>query len=192
MRASWSFPAAAVLLAACAGAPTAPAPQPAVAQPRPLAVKNAGFEDPARVQERCANHWSCTMHADPASFRFTLVEGGAASGARSLCIERVKPEPWAQLTQYFEPGDLKGRRLRFSVSVRTEGIDGPGVGPWAQVHGPQRPFPAVGMKVQKTKGWERHAIEFAVDPQAIHFEVGVNLEGGGRACVDDARLEVLP
>ncbi|HET9652056.1 MAG TPA: hypothetical protein VFP36_07690 [Usitatibacter sp.] len=37
--------------------------------------------------------------------------------------------------------------------------------------------------------WERRAIEIIVPPQAEALEVGATLQGAGRVCIDDARLD---
>ena len=183
MRAGIAFAAVA---AACAAAP---AQQNAVSGSRAIALRNAGFEAPARAGARCPEAWSCTMHADPDSFRFALDRSAPAEGAQSLCIERVTHEPWAVASQSVPAEAWRGRRLRFSVTLRGERLDGPGGGPWIVVNG------AMGMLVHEQRvtrlgpAWERQTVEFDVPAQAQALEVGATLEGGGRLCVDDARLE---
>src|SRR5687767_4441934 len=82
---------AAVPVAAAAQAGTA-ALAPAV---RVIELRNAGFEaDQAADSKRCAPSWDCTVHGGPESYRFYLEEGAAASGKRSLCVDRVGGEPW--------------------------------------------------------------------------------------------------
>lgn len=187
----------ALVLAGCAAsAPpsTSTAPQPAVratpSAPAPIALRNAGFEEPPRVGERCAPGWSCTAHAHPEAFRFDL-GSDAAEGARALCVERVHPEPWAIVSQNLDALPAwHGRTLRFSVSVRSAGVDGPGAGPWALVHGVHGQLLKHEQKlVARTAGWERHAIEVPVAAGAARLEVGVVIEGGGRVCLDGAHLE---
>jgi hypothetical protein len=184
-------------VSACAAAPQAgaPAATPATAAAAPtgkaIALRNPGFEVPPRLQERCALHWSCTMHADPESFRYTLETARPGAGERSICIESVKKEPWALLTQAVEDPALRGRKLRFSVAVRTEGTTGRGAGPWVLVQGVHPTQGHFERVVPKTDGWERVAVEFIVAPAMTLFEVGGVLEGGGRACFDDARLELV-
>jgi hypothetical protein len=179
--------AIALLLAGCAAVPVAPA---APALPT-VALRNPGFESAPRVGERCAEHWSCTMHADPSSFRFVLEGAGAGAGQRSLCIERVTKEPWALLTQGIDHEPLRGRRLRLSMAVRAEGIDGRGAGPWVLVQGVPVAQGHFERLAARTDGWQRLSVDFVVEPAATLVEVGAVLEGGGRACFDDARLELL-
>ena len=45
--------------------------------------------------------------------------------------------------------------------------------------------------VQPDGAWETHAVEIDVPSDAVTLEVGAMLRGSGRACFDDARLEVL-
>ncbi len=154
-------------------------------------LRNPGYEDAPRAGERCAPHWNCSMHADPDAFRFALESTAPAAGQRSLCIERVKPEPWGLATQAVDIAALRGKRLRFSLAVRAEKLDGRGAGPWIQMHGVPAAQGHVERLVASTDGWQRLAVEFTVVPAATLVEVGAVLEGGGRACVDEARLEVL-
>ena len=188
VHAALALAVASWVLAACApvAAGTAPASVPAL-----VPMRNAGYEDAPRGGERCAQHWDCTMHADPGAFRFRLESTAPAAGQRSLCIERIKPEPWALATQAIDIGALHGKRLRFSIAVRAEALDGRGAGPWIQMHGVPAAQGHVERLVTRTDGWQRVAVEFTVFPAATLLEVGAVLEGGGRACLDEARLEVL-
>ena len=67
----------------------------------------------------------------------------------------------------------------------------PAAGPWIQMHGVPAAQGHVERLVARTDGWQRVAVEFTVVPAATLLEVGAVLEGGGRACIDEARLEVL-
>lgn len=190
--------ATAAWIGACAAAAPADKPrgEPAkggpLALPKAVALKNAGFESAARADGSCAEHWSCTMHADPGAYRFGVDVSQPAEGKQAFCVERVTNEPWALVTQGLQDPKLRGTRLRFTASVRVERTDGGGAGPWALVHGPQGNLAHVQKLVQGTQGWQRLAIDFPVGQTAQILEVGMTLEGGGRACIDDARLEILP
>lgn len=186
-------------LAGCASAPPAAPPAPAVksaapsaaapAPPPPPALRNASFETPFASDGRCAPGWDCTMHNNPGAFRFYL-QDNAAAGSRSLCVERVLDEPWALVTQAFEGPAVRGARLRLSMSVLVDGVTGEGAGPWALVQGnppinPQR-------LVRGTAGWQRLSVDITVPRERFILEVGATLEGPGKACFDDVRLEALP
>ena len=182
-RAAFAIACAAAIAACAAAAPAA--------KPRAVVLRNAGFEEPPKAGGRCAEHWSCTMHNDPDAFRFAHEAARAAEGKQALCIERVAPEPWALVTQGVVDPRLRGARLRFSAALRVDRAEGEGAGPWALVHGPHGNLAHAQRLSKATKGWERIAVEFPVAAAAQLVEVGVTLEGGGRACVDDARLEIL-
>lgn len=183
--------AALLLLAGCASPPVAQAPATATSA-WTVPLRNPGFEEPPRAGERCAAHWSCTMHNDVDSFRFTLESQGAASGRQALCVQRVRDEPWALATQALHDPALRGKRLRLSLALRTDGaVQGRGAGPWALVHGERRPLGHFERLVPATRGWERVSVEFTVAPESILVEMGVTLEGGGRVCIDDVRVELL-
>ena len=176
----------------------APKEKPVKAQAGPqkasrlVALRNPGFEDAPRAGDRCAVGWGCTMHADPDSFRFTVeTTPKPAEGKQSLCVQSVTREPWALATQAVQAAELRGRRLRFSVALRIESADGAGMGPWMLVHGPQGNLAHEERPVKTTQGWERHTLEFTVAPTAQLVEVGATILGGGRFCLDDARLEVM-
>ncbi len=183
-RAAWV--GALALAAGCAGPAAAPTP----AAGRAIALANADFEL-APAAERCAPGWSCSMHADPTAFRFFLDRAQPGAGAASLCIERVKAEPWGIATQALADATLKGRRVRFSLALRTQGVAS-GAGPVAMVHNGSGVVTASRQRlVAGTQAWRRVEVEIDV-PRDMHLlEVGALLEGPGRACVDDARLEVL-
>ena len=183
MRSAASF--LCVTLIACA----APAQEPRASAAPAIALRNAGFEAPPRPGERCPIEWSCTMHSNPESFTFTLETVKPAAGARSLCIERVHPEPWSVASQTVPARELRGRKLRFSIAIRGERLAGPGGGPWVLVNGPGGMLMHEERVAMAGAEWERRAIEFVVPAQAEALEVGATLLGAGRLCIDDARLE---
>lgn len=178
--------AATLVLAGCAASPASPP----VASASVVALPNADFEMPMAPGSRCPPRWGCAAHAGPDSHRFYLDERLPAQGARSLCIERVTPEPWALATVSFHDAALRGKRLRFSLQVRLDGVEG-GAGPWVLVHGPQGNLLHEQRLARGTRGWQRMKVEFDVAPQAQMLQLGATLEGAGRVCVDDARLEIL-
>jgi hypothetical protein len=158
--------------------------------PRLPEVRNAGFEAEMAPGRRCAPAWDCTMHNNPEAFRFYLQESDASAGRRSLCVERVADEPWALVTQAFSDDALRGARLRLSMSVRVEGASGSGAGPWVLVQA--NPPVNASRLVRGSAGWQRLEVDFVVPANATVVEVGATLEGPGKACFDDVRLEARP
>ena len=192
MRAAAALLASA--LAACAAGPEPSAtPRPTTAPaagPRLVALPNADFEASYPAGERCPPRWGCKSHADPNSHRFSIDEAAPAGGKRSLCIERVTKEPWALATLAVSDRALRGARVRFSLQVRADGVEGGG-GAFVLVHGPSGNLHHDQRLVRGKSGWEPMAIEFNVPANAQIVEVGATLEGAGRICLDDARLEIL-
>lgn len=185
--------AAALLLAACASAPppptsTVPA---AVASTGLPALANAGFEAPPVPGRGCVPSWNCSTHADGTAYRFAIDDTSATEGRHSLSIERLKPEPWSIVTQTLPAKAFQGRRVRFSLAVRTDSVGGGGAGPWLLLNGGGRVLDHQVRHVTGTTGWERHVIEVLVPADAEHLSVGATLEGPGKAWFDDARLELV-
>jgi hypothetical protein len=105
-------------------------------------------------------------------------------------VERAADEPWALVTQAFDNPGLRGKRLRLSMAVRVDGASGEGAGPWVLAQG--RPPAHARKLVRGTAAWERVSLEFLVPADASSVEIGATLEGPGKACFDDVRLEALP
>lgn len=186
-----------IAVSGCVAAPPAPASAavtvPAAQATRVVPLRNAGFESAPRASERCPESWGCTMHSDPDSFVFRVEVVKPAEGRQALCIERVRNEPWALATQaVHDMATLRGRKARFSMAVRIDVAEGTGFGPWIVVHGPLGNLAHEEKLLAKSTGWERVAVEFRIGATAQMLEVGATMQGGGRGCFDDARLEILP
>lgn len=190
MRVPAAMTLALAALGACAAQPPREPPASTEAPAlREIALKNPGFEEPATARP-CPSGWDCTMHADPKSFRFFLDERSPASGKASLCIEPAGKEPWALASQgVFDIAALRGARVRFSAAIRVEGVAGDGAGPYVMARGAS--FAHDKRLVSGTRGWQRIAVEIEVPAGAPFIELGVALDGRGRVCADDVRLEVV-
>lgn len=193
-----AFAAVGCLAAACAAPGPAVLPDPAAwskaappaATTAPV-IGNAGFETDFVAGRACPPRWACSVHADGTSFRFAPDTTTAAEGARSLLLERVGREPWATVTQSFKAEGLRGQRVRFSIAVRTQGVEGDGAGAWLLLNGGGTVLDHQVRRLAGTNDWQRQSIEVLVPAHAEHLSVGGTLEGGGRAWFDDARLELL-
>ncbi|HEX3061233.1 MAG TPA: hypothetical protein VHP55_01130 [Usitatibacter sp.] len=203
-----AFVAFAVLAAACAAqAPgasaSAPAPGASAQLPlgRPLVgtvpvggivLRNPGFELPFPAGGRCPPGWGCSAHAGPDTFRFFYDESHPAQGRASGCIEPVAHEPWAKLVQgHGSIQALRGKRIRLSALVRLQDVAG-GAGLVAIAQGGSGNNVASRKALQKgTTDWRPMQVELEVPPSAFVLELGLVLEGTGRACMDEVRLEVL-
>lgn len=172
-------------LAACASAPS-------VEHAASFPLANAGFEDKIAPGD-CAPNWGCSAHADPYSFRFFPGPGAPGGGSASLCVEPVKHEPWALITQSrFDPA-LRGRHLRLSLDAKLEGVTGHGAGAIITAHdGRGNTLASRRSVLTGTQDWKPLVVDLQVPEGAAEVAVGGILEGRGRLCIDNARVEVLP
>jgi hypothetical protein len=154
-------------------------------------LRNADFAMEPAPGRTCPAHWGCSMHADPSSFRFS-VETDPRSKVRSLRIERIKKEPWAIASQTIQVGALAGKRVRLTVAVLAEEVEGKGAGPMLIIQGVGGHTIADAQQLlPRTPGWRQVSVELDVIAGAQAVEIGLLLEGGGVARFDDVRLEVL-
>ena len=171
---------------------TAPA-TPTATQTMPAAspasiVANGDFEAAPPGGSNCPPQWHCTMHADPKSFGFVVDEAVAASGKRSLRIERLKNEPWGLAFQNAPVADLRGRAMRLSAKVRVADATGGGGGLFLAIDSPT----GLALHEQRlsngTREWHAATIEFVVPANATRIRIGAIQEGPGRTWIDDVSL----
>ena len=173
-----------LLLAGCA---TPGSPRPGG---EPIALRNAGFEEPAGPGAKCAPSWGCAGHGGLDSFRFAIDTSSAASGRQSFRIERIGREPWAFVVQGLDGRALRGARLRFSIAARVQGATGPGGGLFIEIDRSSGKYHDKRL-VQGSQDWRQLQAEFDVPGDAQVLRVGAILEGPGTLWIDDARLERL-
>ncbi|HLX22121.1 MAG TPA: hypothetical protein VKR38_02145 [Usitatibacter sp.] len=187
---------AAIVVASCASqGPTAGAG--AGWQPSPgstaIALQNPGFEEPTRPGEICAVNWNCTMHNDPFSFRFFHDEGGGTSGARGYCIESVGREPWGRMSQVFgmeKAAPLRGAHVKLSVAMKLDAVTSGTAGPLLIAQGGSGQLLGNAVNLQPARnGWQRLETEMDVPAGTFLLEMGILLQGKGKVCFDDVRLE---
>jgi hypothetical protein len=195
-------------LAAHATQAFAQAPEPGPAQRVPperaakalegVALANAGFESATPGRQGAPDGWAGIQHAGPTSYTFTIDKDAPRSGAQSLRIDNVGPEPFGTLYQVLPAVALRGKTLRFSAWLRTRDAKGNGFGRGA------------GLKLQTMRGgyivdnaqmrmdavagttdWARYELHLKVGATADQIEVGVTLFGPGTAWIDDAALDVV-
>lgn len=198
------------LAAFSALAPPAVADEPAAPRPprvppeqaaRPVAsvpLANAGFESPAPSRQGAPDGWVAIQHAGPLSYTFTLDGEVFRSGARSLRIDNVGPEPWGALDQVITATPWRGKTLRFSAWLRTRdakgNAHGAGAGLAMQTRHGGYVVDQVRMRTDAVGGttdWARYEVHLEVARTADQIEVGVNLFGPGTVWIDDAALDVV-
>ncbi|MBL0141259.1 MAG: hypothetical protein IPP91_04140 [Betaproteobacteria bacterium] len=157
----------------------------------PGLLRNADFEAAPDPWRPCPASWWCTMHNDTTAFAFSLASDPGSQG-RYLKVTRIKKEPWAMATQSVPGAGLVGKRLRVSVAVNAEGLDG-SAGVVIILHGPgggvlddRRSL------LTRAPGWRRAGVDIDVPAGTELVEVALILEGGGEVCFDDVEVAVLP
>ena len=154
-------------------------------------ARNGDFEAAPAPARDCPSSWWCSMHSDTGSFRFSL-DADAGSNGRFLRVTRVKDEPWALATQIVSANVPVGARVKMTVAVGGEGLEG-AAGPAIMLHG-------VGGRVidhrqtllARGPGWRRASAEIEMIPGVLQVEIGLLLEGGGTVGFDDVEVTVLP
>ncbi len=200
-----------VVVAACAASPPAPAVAPApapVATPatpaaapataaaptRGIPLVNPGFESAKMTTRGEPEGWFSFQHAGDVSYRFIADTADPRSGAKSLRIENVGPEPYGAIAQIVDARPHTGKVARLSGWLRTRDASGTGAGltvlmlqggaTLAQNFMLETP-------VKGTTGWTRYTITLPVAPGTDRIEVGAMMQGKGALWLDDVELEFV-
>ena len=167
---------------------------PATAGP---ALRNPDFErgEPGRP----ADGWSLREISARQGYAARVTDRDAAKGR--LCLEVGRKEArgfgeYGRVTQSVPADGLRGKRVRFTASVRTSGLSGfgPGASLYARVHRPGfRPGHRAEMLDRPERGTDGGRTRSCVDvaDDAERLEVGFVLTAAGTAWFDAAALEVL-
>lgn len=101
---------------------------------------------------------------------------------------------YALLAQKISAADYKGHRVRLSAYLRTESVSGR-AGLWMRVDDRQGETLAFeNMQDRPLRGdqaWLPITVELEVATEAAEIHYGLLLQGGGRAHIDDLKLESL-
>lgn len=185
----------AALAAACAHAPPDPAPARATAAPAaapaasPGLLLNADFDAEALAGRSCPPSWGCSAHSEATSYAFELAAGPRG---RYLKVTRVKPEPWGMAVQTMRKAEWDGKRLRLSVAVNGESVEG-GAGPMILLHGPGgRILGHRKTLLARGPGWRRATVEIDVPAGTERIECALVIEGAGWAGFDDVEAVLVP
>jgi erythromycin esterase len=117
------------------------------------------------------------------------------SGKRSLRIAYEKPGNFGVATGRFPVDDVRGKRLRLTGYVKSEGIQTGWAGLWMRVDGPSGVLGFDNMQrrgITGTTDWTRYEIVLEVPEQATNINFGALLTGNGTAWIDSLDLEILP
>ena len=176
-----------------AAAPVAPAPA-AVAPTRGVALVNPGFESAQVTTRGEPDGWFSFQHAGDVSYRFVVDTAEPRSGARSLRIENVGPEPYGAIAQIVDARPHTGKVARLSGWLRTCDASGAGAGLTvlaSQGGATMAQNFMLDAAVKGTTGWTRYTITLPVPQGAERIEVGAMMQGKGALWLDDVELEFL-
>jgi hypothetical protein len=119
----------------------------------------------------------------------------AFTGTSSGFIRSNKPAPagFGTYMQTIDAAEYRGKRVRLSVQVKSEGIaDWAGV--WMRVDSSSGPIAFDNMQdrpIRGTQEWTNHAIVLDVGPNATAIAFGVLLTGKGSVWIDDVAMEAV-
>ena len=188
---------------ACVTAAVAAAPdkvhKPLVRAAGGVVLVNADFESARPGLYGNPEGWQSIQHAGDLSYTFKLDRAVRHSGAASLRIDNVGPEPFGVTYQRVDARPYRGQRLRWSAWLRTEDARGSvtGGGAVLLIQAMQSGAPLAwnhmtDAPVRGTTPWQQLSIELDVPAAAEEIEVGAMLHGPGRLWLDDVVLEALP
>jgi hypothetical protein len=205
---------AAAALAACAAPqqapvvtppPTAAKPPAPVVTPPPSAAKpaapavagavpviNAGFESTAPGRRNNdPEGWFSHQHAGDLSYRFAVDPAEPRSGARSLRIENVGPEPYGAIAQSISAVSYRGKTARLTGWMRTRDTNNAGLTLIVLANGiPVANNFMANEAVKGTTPWKRYTITLPVPANAEFIEIGAMMQGKGTLWLDDVELAV--
>ena len=195
----WAWVVAAAL-AACTTPPPAPVvtPPPAAAQPaapaatRGVSLVNPGFESTAPGRRNNdPEGWFSHQHAGEVSYRFALDTADPRSGARSLRIDNVGPEPYGAIAQSIDAAPYRGKTARLSAWLRTRDTANATLSLIVLANGvPLANNFMADAPVKGTTAWKQYTITLPVAPNAEFIEVGAMMQGKGTLWLDDVELSV--
>lgn len=178
--------------------PPAVPPEKAAPPVAGIPLVNPGFESTAPGKVGSPDGWWAVQHAGPLSYTFELDTTIVHAGERSLRVTSVGPEPFGAVYQKLEAKAWRGRTLRFSGWLRTEGTTGNryGAGAGLKLHSTRGGYPleVAEMRhdaVHGTTDWTRYEIALKVPQEAEHIEAGLVLFGPGTVWFDGASLDLM-
>ena len=135
-----------------------------------------------------------------------LDETNPRSGKVSLRMTRKSPGNFAAATSYLPVKTARGKKVRLSGEIKTEGVKTGYAGLWLRVDGPDGKTLGFdnmsvrigkdGQEAQDDRGvrgsapWKRHAIEVFVDQAATNINFGCLHSGDGTAWFDALAVEI--
>jgi hypothetical protein len=179
-------------------APPAVPPDKAAKPVASVPMVNPGFESTAPGRLGMPEGWLAVQHAGPLSYTFDPDATTRRGGAQSMRVRNVGPEPFGSMYQTLEAAPYRGKTLRFSAWMRTEGTLGNrfGTGAGLKLHSARGGYALDVAEMRRdavhgTTDWTRYEIRLKVPQEAEQIEAGLVLFGPGTVWLDDVALDVV-
>ncbi len=181
-----------VALAGCGGG-ACPAPSTPAAPAAPLAARALVLEDSPGPQAVGEPGWLVSGGARDAYY----VHRDTDAGRPAWVLEPFRDTfgKYGTWMRQIDAGDLRGKRVRVTATVRTQGATRR-ADFWARAQARTSPSDGLGLSgdsqvLPADADWSQRAIVLDVPPEAAWLEYGVGLAGPGRVWLESARLEVV-
>jgi hypothetical protein len=133
----------------------------------------------------------------PNHYEGSLDTSEAHSGSQCAYMKHAvaKPEGFGTLMQQFSPNDYLGKRLKISLFVKTQDLEGR-VQPWMRVDGPERgktlSFDNMcNRAISENTDWKGYSMVLNVPEESTNIAFGVMLFGKGKMWFDDVTVDVV-
>jgi hypothetical protein len=180
------------------GNTSVPAPVVCPAQTSPIAADTTGAPSPSQAVPGASDTFGGWFLAGTSAYAYHAVHDYDVKhvGMASARLEALQPvaSGFGTLMQTVGADQFRGRRVRFSASVRTQDLKG-WAGLWMRVDRGQEKAVAfdnmIDRPIRGTTQWTRHSIVLDVAPDASDISFGLLLDQSGKAWLDDASVEVV-
>jgi hypothetical protein len=124
---------------------------------------------------------------------------GPSRWASALYVKSISPSPagFGTLIQAIDADDYVGERLKMTAYVKTENVQGAGVGMWMRVDGKSRSSRTLSFynmcdkPIIGTTDWKKYEIILDVPKKSEAIFYGLFLHGIGQAWLQDVRFEIV-
>jgi hypothetical protein len=161
-------------------------------------IVNPGFESTRPGSHGNPEGWVSIQHAGPLSYTFKLDPDVRRSGARSVRIDNVGPEPFGSIFQQIPAVPLRNRTVRLSAWMKTRAAAGSVTGGGAVLTLQAMQSGATlahehmaAAPVKGTTDWTRREITLTIPATAEQVEAGAMLHGPGTLWLDDVEVDVV-
>ncbi len=119
----------------------------------------------------------------------------AYTGSKSMMIKKVSAGQFGAASINFPVNDAKGKHLRYTGYIKTEGITEGYAGLWWRVDGKIQGQVLgfdnmVGRGATGSQNWKQYSIEMNIDTTAQYIVFGVIMPGNGEAWFDNLQIEL--